>query len=85
MLVQAGLTEQEALYAATVSPAEFFGLEDKMGTISVGKSSELILLTANPLNNISNTSAIEAVIRGGAVLDREALDTLLKSDVLGPI
>ena len=83
MLVQAGLTEQEALYAATVSPAEFFGLEDKMGTISVGKSSELVLLTANPLNNISNTSAIEAVIRRGDVLDREALNTLLKNGDLG--
>ena len=79
MLVQAGLTEQEALYAATVRPAEFFGLGDQMGTIGVGKSSELVLLTANPLENISNTGAIEAVIKGGSVLDRKALNTLLKN------
>jgi len=76
-LVRAGLTPQEALAAATLRPAQFFGLEEKMGTIEAGKSSELVLLSANPLDDISNTRSIEAVITRGVVLDRATLDTML--------
>jgi len=77
-LVQAGLTPQEALTAATLRPAQFFGLEEKMGTIEVGKSSELVLLTANPLEDIANTRTIDAVITRGVVLDRATLDQMLE-------
>jgi imidazolonepropionase-like amidohydrolase len=77
-LVRAGLTPQEALAAATLRPAQFFGLEGKMGTVEVGKSSELVLLTANPLDDITNTRSINAVITRGVVLDRATLDTMLE-------
>lgn len=77
-LVRAGLTPQETLAAATLRPAQFFGLEEKMGTIEVGKSSELVLLTANPLEDIANTRTIEAVITRGTVLDRTTLDAMLE-------
>lgn len=78
MLVKAGLTPQEALASATLRPAQFFGLEAKMGTIEVGKSSELVLLAANPLEDIANSRAIDAVITRGVVLDRSTLNTMLE-------
>ncbi len=78
MLVKAGMSPQEALASATVRPAEFFGLEDQMGTVEVGKSSELVLLGASPLVDIANTRTIDTVITRGTVLNRQALDTLLE-------
>lgn len=75
-LVEAGLTPMQALAAATSVPAEYFGRDD-MGGISNGMVADLVLLGANPLEDIANTTAIEAVIQGGRVSDRAALDTLL--------
>lgn len=79
MLVRAGLSPQEALASATLRPAEFFGLDDEMGTIGVGKSSELVLLTANPLEDITNTRTIDTVVTRDTVLNRGALDALLEN------
>jgi imidazolonepropionase-like amidohydrolase len=79
MLVRAGLTPLEAIAAATVRPAEFFGMEDEMGTIAPGKSADLVLLDANPLENIQHTRSINTVIMRGDVLDRQELDTLLET------
>lgn len=79
MLVKAGLSPQEALASATLHPAEFFGLDNDMGTIAVGKSSELILLTANPLEDITNTRTIDTVVTRDTVLDRTKLDEMLEN------
>ena len=68
MLVRAGLTPMEAIRAATITPAEFLGLEDEMGTIEVGKRADLVLLNANPLDDIKNTRRIETVVSKGAVV-----------------
>lgn len=65
MLVRAGLTPREALYSATIRPAEFFGLDDEMGTIEVGRLADMVLLSANPLTDIANTRAIEGVVSKG--------------------
>lgn len=72
-----GLTPMEALQSATRNPARFFGLEDSLGTIAPGKLADLVLLEANPLEDISNTKKIAAVVVGGKLLDRPALDALL--------
>ena len=77
LLVKAGLTPMEALQAATRNPAEFLGLLDSQGTIAVGKNADLVLLDANPLDDIHNTQKIRAVILRGKPLDRSALDQLL--------
>ncbi len=79
MLVKAGLSQQQALASATLRPAQFFGLDKIMGTVEVGKSSELVLLTANPLTDIANTRTIDTVITRGSVLDRTALDSMLEN------
>jgi hypothetical protein len=77
LLVKAGLTPAEALETATRNPAEFLGLLDSQGTITVGKNADLALLDANPLEDIRNTQKIHAVILRGKLLDRSTLDQLL--------
>ena len=76
LLVDAGFTEAEALRAATLNPALFLGLSDSLGTIDVGKIANLVLLDADPLQDIHNTKRIAAVVSEGRVFDRKALDNL---------
>jgi hypothetical protein len=76
-MVQAGLTPLESLQTATINPAEFLGLSKILGTVEKGKIADLILLDANPLENIANTKRIAAVVSSGRLLDRKALDGLL--------
>ena len=76
-LVQAGFTPMEALQAATLKPAQFLGLTDQVGTVTAGKQANLVLLEANPLDDIRNTQKIRAVVVRGRYLDRAALDGLL--------
>jgi len=79
LLVEAGLTPFEALQAATKNPAEFLHTEKDSGTIEKGKYADLVLLDANPLENIRYTRKINAVILRGKLLDRPTLDQLLDS------
>lgn len=74
--VEAGLTSMEALQAGTSNPARFLGRED-LGTIEPGKLADLVLLTANPIDDIHNTRKISAVVTNGRFLDRAALDRIL--------
>ena len=53
------------LRAATVRPAEYFGIQDDIGTVDPGKRADLVLLDANPLSNITNTRRISGVISKG--------------------
>lgn len=78
MLVRAGLTPMDALEAATVRPAQFFGRADEMGTIEPGRLADLVLLSANPLDDIMNTRSVEAVVTRGELLDRAELDALVR-------
>ena len=77
LLVIAGLTPVEALRTATLNPARFFGLDKTLGTIEQGKIADLVLLNANPLEDIRNTQRINAVISNGRLFDRKALDKML--------
>ncbi len=72
LLVDAGFTPAEVLRAATLNPALFLGLSDSLGTIEVGKIANLVVLEADPLQDIHNTRRIAAVILEGRFLDREA-------------
>ncbi|MFN2317445.1 MAG: amidohydrolase family protein [Gemmatimonadales bacterium] len=77
LMVEAGLSPFEALRAATLEPARYLGATDSLGTIALGKLADLVLLSANPLEDIRNTQQIEAVVLNGRYLDRRALDGLL--------
>jgi imidazolonepropionase-like amidohydrolase len=61
----AGLSNFAALQAATVNPALFFQAADKTGTVEKGKQADLVLLNANPLDDISNTEKRAGVMRMG--------------------
>ncbi len=77
LLVKAGLTPIEALQTATRNPAEYSGELSRKGTVEPGKIANLILLDANPLNDIRNTTRINAVIQKGRLFSRSELDKLL--------
>src|SRR6185369_12110006 len=72
LLVTAGLTPFQALQAATLNPAKFLGLDKTLGTIEAGKIADLVLLDANPLEDVRNTQRINAVISNGRLFDRKA-------------
>jgi hypothetical protein len=77
LLVEAGLTPLAALQSASLRPAEFLHATKDSGTIERGKYADLVLLDANPLDDIRNTGKIRALILRGKLLDRPALDQLL--------
>ncbi len=77
LLVEAGLTNQEALVSATRLPAEWLGISDMIGTIESGNFADLVLLDANPLVDIKNARAIHGVFFNGNWLDREDMDSML--------
>lgn len=76
-LVMAGLSPVDVLRAATVLPAEYFGLQKEYGSVAAGMNADLILLNKNPFEDIRNTQSIEAVIFNGNLYDRNKLDEIL--------
>ena|SRR5688572_26665126 len=77
LLVEAGLSPLAALQTATINPAKFLGQEKVIGTVERGKLADLVLLEANPLENISHTQRINAVVVNGRYLPQETLRKLL--------
>jgi imidazolonepropionase-like amidohydrolase len=77
LLVDAGLSAPEALLAATRDPARALDLEDEIGTIRPGLVADLLLLRADPLEDIGNTRQIEALVLRGKLLGRAQLDSIL--------
>lgn len=73
LLVRAGLSPLEALRSATLRPAEFLGLDAEMGRVAEGQRADLVLLADDPLVDIANTRAIEAVVSKGRMFTPEEL------------
>jgi hypothetical protein len=78
LLVKCGLTPAQALQSATILPARLFKKDKVAGSIQIGKGADLVLLHANPLEDISNTRKINAVVANGRLLTRKDLDKLLE-------
>jgi imidazolonepropionase-like amidohydrolase len=78
LLVRTGLSPLQALQTATINPARFFKEEHLFGSIQKGKRADLVLLNANPLENITNAKDINLVFFKGKVMDRNRLDEILR-------
>ena len=74
---EAGLPAADILRSATIVPARFMGLDGRLGTVSEGKAASLVLVRANPLEDIQNARQVEAVFLRGKYLSRADLDRLL--------
>lgn len=77
LLVEAGLSPMEAIQASTKEAARFMGQLDRRGTIEPGKIADLVLLDHDPLADIHNSRSIRAVVLGGKLIPRVALDSML--------
>ncbi len=67
-LVDAGLSNREALAAATIRPAQFFSIEDEKGLIAEGMEADLVLLRHNPLEDIRHSRSVVHVIANGEIV-----------------
>lgn len=72
MMVQAGLTPMQAIVAATGNAAACWGKQGQLGAIARGAAADLLVLSANPLDAITNTRAIDAIYIGGRRFDPPA-------------
>lgn len=72
-LVQGGFTPHEALRAATANGAVYLGLDDNIGSLEVGKLADLVVLDANPLDDIQHTEQVHWVMQGGIGYDPDTL------------
>jgi imidazolonepropionase-like amidohydrolase len=76
-LVEAGLTPFEALQTGTVNAARYFDKEDQLGNVQAGMIADLVLLDANPLEDISNSRRIHGVMVDGIWLSSQELQRIL--------
>jgi imidazolonepropionase-like amidohydrolase len=67
LLVEAGISPLEVIKIATRNGAQALGIEEEVGTIESGKQADMVILSENPLDDISNTKKIEAVINNGQI------------------
>ena len=77
LLVKAGLSPLQALQSATSNPAQFMGREADFGSIEPGKMADLVVLDANPVEDIQNVRRVRSVVLSGKYFDRDKLDALL--------
>jgi len=76
--VAAGFTPLEALQTATLNPARFFGMETQLGTVEEGKLADLVVLSGNPLEDISNTQKIAGVFVNGRYFSHPQIENMLR-------
>ncbi len=71
--VEGGISEYDALRAATINGAQKFGLQDELGSIEVGKLADFLVLRCDPLENIRCTADIEYVVKNGFVWHADSM------------
>ncbi len=83
-VTELGLTPAEVIERTTSRSARFLRIADSVGTIERGKLADLLLLEANPLQDIRNTRRIAAVVLRGVLYDRNGLEQMLKAVLAAP-
>lgn len=76
MLEQGGMTNMEALRAATMNGAEYIGMGNDIGSLKVGKLADLIVLDKNPLENIRNSESVIYTMINGRLYDTETMNEI---------
>jgi imidazolonepropionase-like amidohydrolase len=74
--VAAGFTPLAALQTATLNPADFYNRRSDFGTVQIGRIADLVILEANPLDNIANTRKIAGVVADGHYFSSADLEQL---------
>jgi hypothetical protein len=74
MFVQGGMSPIEALRSATLRGAQYLGMDKDIGSLEPGKLADLVILGANPLEDIRNTTSIDTVIQNGRVFDGKTIN-----------
>lgn len=82
VMSRSGLSNYEILETGTVNPARFYEEEDAFGTVAKGKRADLILLKANPLEDLGNLRQLAGVFYHGQWLSRDAIDQRLEAIAL---
>jgi len=75
-LSQGGMTNMEALRAATLNGAHYLGLDDDIGSLEVGKLADLIVLDKNPLDDITNTNSVKFTMVNGRLFDSSTMNEI---------
>jgi imidazolonepropionase-like amidohydrolase len=76
MLAQGGMTNLEALKAATLNGAQYLGMEDQIGALKEGMLADLIVLDKNPLEDIQNSNSVSYTMVNGRLYDTETMDEI---------
>jgi imidazolonepropionase-like amidohydrolase/Tol biopolymer transport system component len=76
MFVQGGMTPLQALHAATLNGAWYLGLDKEIGSLEPGKLADLIVLDANPLENIRNSESVRYTIVNGRIFDAATMNEM---------
>ncbi|MCF3110439.1 amidohydrolase family protein [Niabella sp. CC-SYL272] len=76
MMAQGGMTPLQALQTATINGAKSLGLDDWIGSLQTGKLADLIIMDANPLENIRNTESIKYVMVNGRLYDTSTMNEI---------
>ncbi|MFN0204057.1 MAG: amidohydrolase family protein, partial [Bacteroidia bacterium] len=84
MLQQGGMTNLEALRCGTQNGADYIGMGDALGSLSVGKLADLVILDKNPLENIQNSEAIRYVMKNGRLYDATTMNEIGNYDKKRP-
>ncbi len=78
LFARGGMSTFDVLASATIEPARYFGMLDSLGTVEPGKIADLVLLEANPLEDIRNTRRVVAVVANGRLINAETRRRLLR-------
>jgi imidazolonepropionase-like amidohydrolase len=73
LLVETGISPLDVIKIATRNGAEALGILNKVGTIENGKEADMIVIATNPIDNISNTKKIDAIINDGKLVNRKEI------------
>ena len=71
-----GMSNYDALRLATIKGCEAIGLDEDLGSLEVGKIADILIMNANPLDNLRNTNTLTHVVKNGIVYDANTLDEL---------